>query len=76
MIKFICQKCGKQTQDTVGGVLHDGFLLECSECFEITVVRFGDYSVEHRLHLTAPSVRSKNRHPLPCANPQGAAGKA
>ena len=52
MIKFICQKCGKQTQDTVGGVLHDGFLLECSECFEITVVRFGDYSVEHRLHLT------------------------
>ena len=65
MIKFICQKCGKQTQDTVGGVLHDGFLLECSECFEITVVRFGDYSVEHRVHPTNDGLTHADDESMP-----------
>ena len=39
-MKFICPHCKKETEDTVGGTLVDGFILECSECFDTTVVRF------------------------------------
>lgn len=49
-IIFICPHCSSQTEDTVGGILRDGFLLECSKCLQITVVRFdtGSPSTEQR----------------------------
>ena len=39
-MKFICPHCNKETEDTVGGVLVDGFILECSECFDTTIIHF------------------------------------
>ena len=39
-IEFVCPYCGKKTEDTTGGVLVDGFILECSECNMTTVVSF------------------------------------
>ena len=56
MIEFICPKCNKLTEDTIGGVLYSGFLLECSHCFEITVVHFGNAPVEQSRALDVATV--------------------
>lgn len=39
-MEFICPHCKEKTEDTIGGILVDGFILECSECGGTTVVTF------------------------------------